>query len=92
MYAGLWQYYIEVLVNNSEFYPNLEKIAEKTTNSGVLWIEIVARYYYASYLTKYPKNRKKIEKGIWILSESKEKINELPRGRTIGVAKQSELN
>jgi tetratricopeptide (TPR) repeat protein len=78
MHAGLWQYFIELTVHNSDydFNLNLEKIAKKATNSGVFWVEIQAKYRYAYWLIRYPMDVKSIEKGIWILRENIEKIHE----------------
>jgi tetratricopeptide (TPR) repeat protein len=76
MYAGLWQYYIESKNYNTEYECNteLEEIAKKATNSGVLWVEITAKFSYAYSLVNCKDDFKNIEKGIWLLRENIEKI------------------
>lgn len=76
MYAGFWRYYIEPRINNTDYNINieLEKITKKATKSGVPWVEVTAKYFYAYWLINYPKDVKNIEKGIWILRENIEKI------------------
>lgn len=78
MYAGIWQYYIEAKIPNSNynFRKKLEKIVEKATKSRVLWVEIIAKYYYASWLIKRSEDVESIEKGIWIFRWNIEKIIE----------------
>jgi hypothetical protein len=77
MYAGLIQYYIGAKVYYSKSGPNLklEKIAKKATNSGVLWLEIEAKYRHAHYLINLNGDVKNIEKGIWLLRENIENIH-----------------
>lgn len=74
MYAGLWKYNIDARIHNSNSHTEFEKIVEKASSSGVLWVEIVAKYSYKSYLIGNAKNSKDLEKGIWILRENIEKI------------------
>ena len=52
MYAGLIQCHIgaKVSYSNSGLNLKLEKIKKKATNSGVLWLEIEAKYRHAHYL------------------------------------------
>ncbi|UAM98356.1 YhcB family protein [Polaribacter litorisediminis] len=77
MYAGIWQYYTRPNIDDSnyEYTKVLQKIAEKATNSGVLWVEIAAKFQYALLLINTKEDFKKIEKGIWLLRESIEKIH-----------------
>ena len=77
MYAGLWQFYIWGGKYNSDYEPHieLEKMAKKSTLSGVLWVEITAKYWYASWLLKFQEDVERVEKGIWILRENIEKIH-----------------
>ena len=76
MYAGTWQIYIEVKIPNSTYDFNTanEKIVEKASQSGVLWVEIIAKSNYRTYLIGYTKNSENTEKGIWLLRENIEKI------------------
>ncbi|NQY29373.1 MAG: hypothetical protein HRT69_07870 [Flavobacteriaceae bacterium] len=78
MYAGLWQFFIEDRKYNSEYEYNikLEKTANKATLSGVLWVGITAKYWYAFWLLKFQEDVERVEKGIWLLRENIEKIHE----------------
>lgn len=77
VHAGLWQYYIGRENSNSEydFNKKLERIVEKATNSGLLWLEISAKYRYAVFLVESQENIENVEKGIWLLRESIDKIH-----------------
>ncbi len=76
MYAGLIQCHIGAKVSYSKSGLNLklEKIKKKATNSGVLWLEIEAKYRHAHYLINLNGDVKNIEKGIWLLRENIENI------------------
>lgn len=77
LYAGLWLLYTGQYTGKSIYVLNkaYEKMVERATNSGNLWIEISFKYKYAYWLVSTKEDFKKIEKGIWLLRENIEKIH-----------------
>jgi tetratricopeptide (TPR) repeat protein len=74
--AGLWLLYTGHYTGKSIYDVNkaYEKLVERATTSGNLWIEINTKYRYAYWLVSKKENFKNVEKGIWLLRENIEKI------------------
>jgi len=77
MSAAIWRSQVDISSyrTNNEVVIELERIIKRAEGSGVLWVEIIAKYNYAVLLVEHKQDPKKIEKGIWTLRENIEKIH-----------------
>lgn len=77
MSAAIWKSQADIrsYYTSDKTIIELERIIKRAEISGVLWVEIVAKFTYATLLVGHKLDPKKIEKGIWILRENIEKIH-----------------